>query len=78
MPEKIDTKCPSLNLEAIFTPCHTAGHVLFRFKTNEDLVPHLEEEIVNGYRFYTVEECLFTGDTLFIGGCGRFFEGTAK
>jgi hydroxyacylglutathione hydrolase len=21
---------------------------------------------------------LFTGDTLFIGGCGRFFEGTAE
>ena len=22
--------------------------------------------------------CVFTGDTLFISGCGRFFEGTAE
>lgn len=21
---------------------------------------------------------MFTGDTLFVGGCGRFFEGTAE
>lgn len=24
------------------------------------------------------EKVVFTGDTLFIGGCGRFFEGTAE
>ena len=24
------------------------------------------------------ERAVFTGDTLFIGGCGRFFEGNAK
>ena len=35
-------------------PCHTRGHVAYRFG-----------------------DCLFTGDTLFAGGCGRFFEGTA-
>jgi len=23
------------------------------------------------------QQAVFTGDTLFIGGCGRFFEGTA-
>ena len=23
-------------------------------------------------------KALFTGDTLFLGGCGRFFEGTAR
>ena len=23
------------------------------------------------------EQAVFTGDTLFIGGCGKFFEGTA-
>ncbi|ODV93800.1 hypothetical protein PACTADRAFT_51549 [Pachysolen tannophilus NRRL Y-2460] len=26
----------------------------------------------------TNEKCVFTGDTLFTSGCGRFFEGTAK
>jgi len=25
-----------------------------------------------------VNRCVFTGDTLFIGGCGRFFAGTAE
>lgn len=24
------------------------------------------------------QQAVFTGDTLFIGGCGRFFEGTAE
>lgn len=33
---------------------------------------------MKGYRFFTVEECLFTGDTLFNGGCGIFFEGTSE
>ncbi|AJU05219.1 Glo4p [Saccharomyces cerevisiae YJM1418] len=26
----------------------------------------------------TGEQCIFTGDTLFIAGCGRFFEGTGR
>ena len=25
----------------------------------------------------TITPCVFTGDTLFISGCGRFFEGNA-
>ena len=25
-----------------------------------------------------VNRCVFTGDTLFVAGCGRFFEGDAK
>ena len=25
-----------------------------------------------------LDRCIFTGDTIFIGGCGRFFEGNAK
>jgi hydroxyacylglutathione hydrolase len=24
-----------------------------------------------------VDRCVFTGDTIFVGGCGRFFEGSA-
>jgi hydroxyacylglutathione hydrolase len=27
---------------------------------------------------YHVEDAVFTGDTLFVGGCGRLFEGTAE
>nr|ACO10827.1 Hydroxyacylglutathione hydrolase [Caligus rogercresseyi] len=29
------------------------------------------------YHFSGLEPAVFTGDTLFLGGCGRFFEGTA-
>ncbi len=35
-------------------PCHTTGHVAYRFG-----------------------DALFSGDTLFAAGCGKFFEGTA-
>lgn len=31
-----------------------------------------------GHVAYLVEDALFTGDTLFVGGCGRFFEGTPE
>jgi len=53
----------SLNIKVHFTPCHTKGHVLYEINdTKESSKPH----------------ALFTGDTLFIGGCGRFFEGNAQ
>lgn len=31
-----------------------------------------------GHMAYLCEGCLFCGDTLFLGGCGRLFEGTAR
>jgi len=52
----------SLDVKVHFTPCHTTGHVLYEIKDSKDSAP----------------ASLFTGDTLFIGGCGRFFEGTAE
>uniref|UniRef100_A0A3B4BAB1 Metallo-beta-lactamase domain-containing protein n=1 Tax=Periophthalmus magnuspinnatus TaxID=409849 RepID=A0A3B4BAB1_9GOBI len=52
----------SINVRCLFTPCHTSGHMCY---------------------FVWEDECtdapaVFTGDTLFIGGCGRFCEGTAE
>ncbi|XP_056144721.1 hydroxyacylglutathione hydrolase, mitochondrial isoform X4 [Lampris incognitus] len=52
----------SINVRCLFTPCHTSGHMCY---------------------FVWEDECsdapaVFTGDTLFVGGCGRFFEGTAE
>ena len=52
----------NLIVEVFHTPCHTKGHVIY-------LVTHKDKNSKN--------PILFTGDTLFIGGCGRFFEGTA-
>lgn len=43
-------------------PCHTRGHVAFLASSLHDS---------------TFAPILFPGDTLFVGGCGRFFEGTA-
>jgi len=56
-------KIGSIEITVHFTPCHTAGHVLYEARDTKDpKAPH----------------ALFTGDTLFIAGCGRFFEGTAE
>mmetsp|Transcript_5676 Transcript_5676/g.15168 ORF Transcript_5676/g.15168 Transcript_5676/m.15168 type:complete len:253 (-) Transcript_5676:347-1105(-) len=48
-------------IKAIWTPCHTRGHTCY-YAT----LPASEEV---GH--------VFTGDTLFVAGCGRFFEGDA-
>eukprot|EP00066_Takifugu_rubripes_P012903 XP_011602169.1 PREDICTED: hydroxyacylglutathione hydrolase-like protein isoform X1 [Takifugu rubripes] len=57
-----ELKFDSINVRCLFTPCHTSGHMCY---------------------FVWEDECtdapaVFTGDTLFIGGCGRFLEGTAE
>eukprot|EP01126_Amoeba_proteus_P045671 TRINITY_DN512_c0_g1_i12.p1 TRINITY_DN512_c0_g1~~TRINITY_DN512_c0_g1_i12.p1 ORF type:complete len:201 (-),score=48.80 TRINITY_DN512_c0_g1_i12:117-719(-) len=51
-----------LDVQVISTPCHTTGHVLYLILAGNMLSNPI----------------LFSGDTLFIGGCGRFFEGTAS
>ncbi|EDV28270.1 uncharacterized protein TRIADDRAFT_20939 [Trichoplax adhaerens] len=50
----------SLVIKSLATPCHTSGHICY-FVSD----PNSQESAV-----------VFTGDTLFVGGCGRFFEGT--
>lgn len=54
----------SLKFSTIHAPCHTMGHVLY----------FVEEAGMEGSH----RPVLFSGDTLFVGGCGRFFEGTAE
>jgi len=48
-----------LHFECLHTPCHTRGHIIYYIPSGSDGTPG----------------SLFTGDTLFAGGCGRFFEG---
>lgn len=50
-----------VTLTALSTPCHTRGHAMY-------FVPESESGGA---------PVLFSGDTLFVGGCGRFFEGDA-
>ncbi|XP_063846291.1 hydroxyacylglutathione hydrolase, mitochondrial-like isoform X2 [Scylla paramamosain] len=49
----------SLKVECLFTPCHTKGHICYNVTSDDP--EH--------------NPAVFTGDTLFIGGCGKFFEG---
>eukprot|EP01117_Protostelium_nocturnum_P002153 TRINITY_DN1279_c0_g1_i1.p1 TRINITY_DN1279_c0_g1~~TRINITY_DN1279_c0_g1_i1.p1 ORF type:complete len:263 (+),score=79.48 TRINITY_DN1279_c0_g1_i1:291-1079(+) len=55
-------KVGSLEVKVHFTPCHTSGHVLYQVKDPSS----------------SSQQALFTGDTLFVAGCGRFFEGNAQ
>ena len=52
-------------MRCLFTPCHTTGHICYFVHSNSAGSAPLPPAV-------------FTGDTLFIGGCGRFFEGTAE
>ncbi|KAG0726246.1 Hydroxyacylglutathione hydrolase, mitochondrial [Chionoecetes opilio] len=51
-----------LKVECLFTPCHTKGHICYSVTSDDP--EH--------------KPAVFTGDTLFIGGCGKFFEGDGK
>ena len=54
--------CHASQTSVIATPCHTKGHVVFFVEPQGP----------------GAVPALFSGDTLFVGGCGRFFEGTAN
>lgn len=55
----------SISIKALSTPCHTTGSLCF-FATEDQ---HGKKD---------QKHALFSGDTLFVAGCGRFFEGSAK
>ncbi|KAM7148097.1 hydroxyacylglutathione hydrolase, mitochondrial isoform 3-T3 [Molossus nigricans] len=51
----------SLNVKCLSTPCHTSGHICYFVSKPGSSEP----------------PAVFTGDTLFVAGCGKFYEGTA-
>eukprot|EP00871_Galdieria_phlegrea_P002293 jgi/Galph1/3064/GphlegSOOS_G1737.1 len=53
----------NLEISVFCTPCHTRGHIIF---------------LVTDQSAPNSPPILFSGDTLFIGGCGRFFEGNSR
>lgn len=55
-----------LDVLTIHTPCHTSGHVCF----------FVSPSSLSNNELGDMSPILFSGDTLFAGGCGRFFEGT--
>ena len=69
-----------LKITAIHVPCHTTGHVMYLVKANdspnEKIGTVLKHEKNAWVEYSSINRALFTGDTIFVGGCGRFFEGT--
>ncbi|OXB68800.1 hypothetical protein ASZ78_002215 [Callipepla squamata] len=55
-------KVGSLNVKCLCTPCHTSGHICYYVTKPNSSEP----------------PAVFTGDTLFVAGCGKFFEGTPE
>lgn len=52
----------SLHVKCLYTPCHTSGHICYYVTKPNSTEP----------------PAVFTGDTLFVAGCGKFFEGTPE
>ena len=69
-----------MTITCMHTPCHTKGHICYYVTVegeNNQIVRSKEE--TSGYSQVTgFSKAAFTGDTLFIGTTGKFFEGTAK
>ncbi|KAL5612950.1 hypothetical protein BROUX41_003973 [Berkeleyomyces rouxiae] len=57
----------SVHLTALHTPCHTQDSICW----------YVRDTAPSGSADGREQRAVFTGDTLFIGGCGRFFEGSA-
>ncbi|KAI9293957.1 hydroxyacylglutathione hydrolase [Neoconidiobolus thromboides FSU 785] len=60
-------KLGSHTVKCLATPGHTTGHLCYFIENT-----HQFDDQNN------VTPAVFTGDTLFVGGCGRFFEGSPE
>ncbi|SPO39982.1 related to GLO4 - glyoxalase II (hydroxyacylglutathione hydrolase) [Pseudozyma flocculosa] len=63
---------PSINVSCHATPCHTQDSICFFVEDGREGLSQGPEG-KDGEKLRAV----FTGDTLFVSGCGRFFEGSA-
>lgn len=66
----------NINISVIHAPCHTVGHVLYHCRVS-DTTTENKEALKQNSEANTSKAVLFTGDTLFVGGVGAFFEGNA-
>ena len=67
-------------MRTLIMPCHTKGHQLYYFESLLDTENPTQPDsnLSTPFKEILTQRCIFTGDTLFIGGCGRFFEGNAE
>lgn len=66
-----------IRVRAFHAPCHTKGHILYYMEAENPV----NQEILfseDNPETCIVNRALFTGDTIFIGGVGKFFEGSAS
>ena len=75
--DKDEFSIHGFKVKCFHTPCHTRGHILYYITSEEEIkesemsTSHQEKyEIVKN-----IKRSVFTGDTVFVGGCGKFFEG---
>ena len=61
----------STHVTVLFTPCHTRGHVLYHVTSSPPSSSSSSSSPPSA-------GVVFTGDTLFIAGAGKFFEGTPQ
>jgi hydroxyacylglutathione hydrolase len=68
-------------VKALFTPCHTSGHICYHVTADEDppgavFTGKDEHHVIHALTNESASSSV--GDTLFVGSCGKFFEGTAN
>jgi len=72
-----------MSIQCMHTPCHTKGHTCYYVTsdTSEESKNELQrnkDEKTSHTHVSGFDKAAFTGDTLFIGTVGKFFEGTAE
>ena len=75
--EKKKFSISEIEVTAIPTPCHTLGAISFYLEDKNHYTDQNDPELIKKSGTECIR-CVFTGDTHFIGGCGKFFEGDAK
>jgi hydroxyacylglutathione hydrolase len=61
----------------IATPGHTVGSIMYLLDTKESMRRFGTENILSASAWNPYAPWLFSGDTLFLAGCGKLFEGDA-
>lgn len=62
----------------LHTPCHTRGHMCYYLEGSSQKHQHTVEKFNEYQIIKNLDRCVFTGDTVFVGGCGLFMEGNAE
>eukprot|EP00922_Rhytidocystis_sp_ex-Travisia-forbesii_P051272 GHVS01076108.1.p1 GENE.GHVS01076108.1~~GHVS01076108.1.p1 ORF type:complete len:349 (+),score=59.95 GHVS01076108.1:115-1047(+) len=68
----------TVEIEVLHAPCHTSGHVLYNITKRKATKRETKLPGNTGGDHDDEKSVLFSGDTLFVGGVGRFMEGTAN